>query len=101
MGDGGPRGEAFFEALANGSTDGLLLADDDSIVLWANPAAARLIGGSAEALVGRRTLDLQHPDDADLSLARRARFETMADDERPRIWHGTRRIKRDDGSYRL
>ena len=63
--------ERFLAAILSNMQDAMIVSRDGHIV-FANEAAARLIGGNAPAdVVGRRTLDLVHPD-ARVSAAERA-----------------------------
>ncbi|MBT8227231.1 MAG: EAL domain-containing protein [Dactylosporangium sp.] len=56
---------AHFRSLFAGSTDVTLVLDDDQVVRWQSPAAARLLGLSDQDVVGRSLFALFHPDDAD------------------------------------
>jgi PAS domain S-box-containing protein len=66
----GPRGTgpvpperwADLRALADADEEGVILADDEGRILYANPAAARILGCLADALVGRIGFELCHPD---------------------------------------
>ncbi len=58
-GDGAGR----FRALAERSSDLLLLVGTDRLVLWANAACERVLGYPVESLVGTDPLSLVHPDD--------------------------------------
>jgi diguanylate cyclase (GGDEF)-like protein/PAS domain S-box-containing protein len=42
---------------------GLALTGEEGLIVEANPALARLLGGTPEELAGRRLLDFSHPDD--------------------------------------
>ena len=71
----GPRGPtrfgaAAFRALVESGDDGMILADDTGIILFANPAAERLLGFSPADLVGRLGFDMCRAED--LPLARDA-----------------------------
>lgn len=51
-----------FRALVHGSDEGILLADADGRVLFANPACERLLGYAPGELVGRRGMQLPRPE---------------------------------------
>jgi len=56
------------------TTDAILLRDSSGIILYANPAALRLLRAArSEDLLGRQYLDLVHPDDRALSSQRISR----------------------------
>ncbi|HET6534041.1 MAG TPA: EAL domain-containing protein [Actinoplanes sp.] len=56
--------EAHFRSLVAGATDLTLVLDEDLVVTWQSPAAARLFGLADAEVVGRPFSDLIHPDDA-------------------------------------
>ncbi|MEV6490490.1 PAS domain S-box protein, partial [Actinoplanes sp. NPDC051633] len=51
------------------SPDALILAGEQGVIRFANPATARLLGCDADALVGSDLRRLLHPDDASVVLA--------------------------------
>lgn len=65
--------EAHFRSLVAGANDLILVLDDDLIVRWQSPAAARLYGLSDQDVIGQPLVCLLHPDDiepAELALSR-------------------------------
>jgi diguanylate cyclase (GGDEF)-like protein/PAS domain S-box-containing protein len=56
--------EARFRTLVAGSTDVIMVLDDDLMVRWQSSAAARHFGLSDQEVVGRCFLSMLHPDDA-------------------------------------
>lgn len=58
--------EAHYRSLVSGSSDVIVTLDDDLVVRWQSPAAARQFGLSDHDVVGRSFLSLLHPDDAGL-----------------------------------
>lgn len=56
--------EARFRALVQNSSDVILIADADTTIRYASPAADAVLGIGADELRGRRIIDLTHPDDA-------------------------------------
>jgi len=56
--------EAHFRSLVAGANDLIMIVDDDLVVRWQSPAAARLFGLSDADVVGRPFPALMHPDDA-------------------------------------
>ncbi|GLY99777.1 EAL domain-containing protein [Actinoplanes sp. NBRC 103695] len=55
--------EAHFRSLVAGATDLTLVLDEDLLVTWQSPAAARLFGLAEHEVVGRNFRALIHPDD--------------------------------------
>jgi diguanylate cyclase (GGDEF)-like protein/PAS domain S-box-containing protein len=56
--------EAHFRSLVAGANDLIMIVDEDLVVRWQSPAAARLFGLSDADVVGRPFPSLMHPDDA-------------------------------------
>jgi len=56
--------EAHFRSLVAGANDLIMIVDEDLVVRWQSPAAARLFGLSDADVVGRPFPALMHPDDA-------------------------------------
>ncbi len=54
---------AHYKLLADVSADTILVTLQDGTILYASPAAARLLGIAGSALTGRSAFDLIHPDD--------------------------------------
>ncbi|WP_238016647.1 EAL domain-containing protein [Dactylosporangium sp. AC04546] len=61
--------EARFRTLVSGSTDVAVVLDDDLVVRWQSPAAARQFGLSDQDVLGRPLTDLLHPADATAAAA--------------------------------
>ena len=57
--------ERWFRILVANSSDLIAVLDDQARVLYANPAAERMLGFVPAEHVGRSTLELIHPDDRD------------------------------------
>ena len=55
--------ERWFRTLVANSSDIVAVLDDHGRVLYANPAAERMLGWALSWHVGRNTLELIHPDD--------------------------------------
>lgn len=55
--------EKRFRPLIEKSYDGLLLLDNNGIILYASPGAERILGYSSIELVGSSSFDYIHPDD--------------------------------------
>ncbi|MFG1602540.1 putative bifunctional diguanylate cyclase/phosphodiesterase [Actinoplanes sp. NPDC049265] len=55
--------EAHFRSLVAGATDLTLVLNEDLVVTWQSPAAARLFGLEEDEVVGRNFRELIHPDD--------------------------------------
>ena len=56
--------EARYRLLAENANDMIATTSMDSTILFTTPAVERLLGYAPEEVVGRKTLDLTHPDDA-------------------------------------
>lgn len=56
--------EAHFRSLVAGSTDVIMVLDQDLIVRWQSVAAARQFGLSDQEVVGRHFQSMVHPEDA-------------------------------------
>ena len=59
-----------FEFLVLNATDGIVIGDKNGRHLFANEAAARIIGYSVSELLGMKTTDVLHPDDIPMKLER-------------------------------
>ncbi len=57
------RSEARFKALLEQSADGILLTDVAGRIIYASPAAARLLSRGVAATLGQSLSDFLHPDD--------------------------------------
>lgn len=68
--------ERRFRAVLENGADALLFLSAEGTVLWASALAEHLLGQPAEQLIGRRGLDLVHPDDRE--VVRAARDATRA-----------------------
>lgn len=62
-----------FEALAEASTHGVIVADADERIVWANDALMRISGYRLEDLLGRRPADLMHGEATDAATQARIR----------------------------
>ncbi len=58
------RSEVWAEALVQGSSDLVMVADTDGIIRYASPALREVLGYDAEEFVTRPFVELIHPDDA-------------------------------------
>ncbi len=69
------RREAQYSAIVDRAPVGIVLADQDGMILVANPAFQQMVGYSEDELRSRSARDLTHPDDraASLRLATRLR----------------------------
>ena len=56
--------EAFFRSLIENARDVILVLTSDGTIRYVSGSAARVFGERSEARVGRRMVDLIHPDDA-------------------------------------
>ncbi len=58
------RSEVWAEALVQGSSDLVMVADDEGVVRYASPALREVLGYEADEFVSRPFVELIHPDDA-------------------------------------
>ncbi len=56
--------EAHFRLLAETSTDTIVRGDLDGVRLYISPAVRELLGYEPEEMVGKRAIEITHPDDA-------------------------------------
>jgi diguanylate cyclase (GGDEF)-like protein/PAS domain S-box-containing protein len=68
--------EAQFRSLVAGSSDVIMVLDQDLIVRWQSPAAARQLGLSDQEVVGRHFKSMIHTEDAVLVADRLDRIRT-------------------------
>jgi PAS domain S-box-containing protein len=61
--------DAWFRMTVERIADLVLAIDRDGMVVYANPAAAHLLGISPGEIVGRSCLDFVHPDDLERAIA--------------------------------
>ncbi|MFP5379123.1 MAG: PAS domain S-box protein, partial [Vicinamibacteria bacterium] len=83
-------------ALAEYTTDAVVLVDNDGVVQWASPATLDVLGYAVDALVGTKIRDLLSPEDLDTwqALVERVR----ASPNTPLV--GKYRCRHEDGSWR-
>ena len=63
------RRESDFRLLAEASTDTIIRGDLDGVRLYVSPAVEELLGYAPEELIGRRAIELTHPDDVPVFTA--------------------------------
>ncbi|MBO6635214.1 PAS domain S-box protein [Parvibaculum sp.] len=56
-------GEHFYRALVENAGDILTILDRDGVITYQSPAVRKALGTSEENLIGKRIVDLVHPDD--------------------------------------
>jgi len=88
--------EMRFRALIEQSSDGIVLVGPDASIVYASPSTARILGYSADEIVGMKTFDLIHPDDQHAASQTMAALLTQ-----PGSTHiNYRRLRRKDGTWR-
>ncbi|MEP0709230.1 MAG: PAS domain-containing protein [Parvibaculum sp.] len=60
---GATSGEHFYRALVENAGDILTILDRDGVITYQSPAVRKALGTSEESLIGKRIVDLVHPDD--------------------------------------
>ncbi|MGE4114395.1 MAG: diguanylate cyclase [Candidatus Nanopelagicales bacterium] len=74
------QSEARFRALAENAADVVYQTDLESRLVWVSPSVTQHLGWPAEALVGRRMVELVHPDDlVDAQAKRNEALRTGSD----------------------
>ncbi len=79
--------------LLDASVEGLLVMDDDGMILWVSPSTERLLGTTLHQLIGTPAFDLVHPDDLDMSAQLLDRMLGGFEDPSPTI-----RLRASDGT---
>jgi diguanylate cyclase (GGDEF)-like protein/PAS domain S-box-containing protein len=88
--------EMRFRALIENSSDGIALVGPDATIVYASPSTERILGYSADEVVGMKTFDLIHPDDQQAAAQTMAALLTQ-----PGSTQNTfRRFRRKDGVWR-
>jgi two-component system cell cycle sensor histidine kinase/response regulator CckA len=64
--------EERFRALAENSSDALMLLDAEGRITYLSPSSSRVLGWAPEAMVGRSVFEYIHPDDRELVSVRMA-----------------------------
>jgi two-component system, cell cycle sensor histidine kinase and response regulator CckA len=59
------RARTFFRSLVERNTDGIALTTPEGVLTYASPAAARMLGRTAEAVIGTSLIDYCGPEHAD------------------------------------
>ncbi len=83
-------------ALIENSADAITLIAPDGTIVYDSPAAPRMLGYEADALVGRNALDYIHPDD--LTATRQLLGQVLGQPRTPVA--GLFRFRHHDGSWR-
>ena len=87
------REEELYRLLAENSTDTIVRGNLDGVRLYISPAVRSLLGYEPEELIGRRAMDIVHPDDAEtfgrtMSDVRAGRIDLVVDEQRQRHKNG-------------
>lgn len=88
------RREAHYRLLAESSTDTIVRGNLDGIRLYVSPAVRTLLGYEPDELIGRRALDITHPDDvvefgALMARLREGKLELAVSEQRQRHKDGS------------
>ncbi len=89
--------EERFRVLAEQSFDVILLIDADALITYASPSLTRLAGYAPEDAIGRRGLDLIHPEDQAHALQRLGDLIARREDLVAAVQF---RVQHRDGSWR-
>ena len=91
------RREEYFRLLIENATDIITVIDMQSVISYVSPSTTRVLGYSAEDVLGRQVFDIVHPDD--LALTAAAIQRALG---RPAIPKPVEiRFRHKDGSWRL
>lgn len=91
---GALRREGDFRLLAEATTDTIIRGNLDGVRLYVSPSIGDLLGYAPEELVGRRAIELTHPDDAPAFMAlmqeiKAGRLQTGRTEQRQRHKDGS------------
>ncbi|CAA6604200.1 putative Signal transduction histidine kinase involved in nitrogen fixation and metabolism regulation [Rhodospirillaceae bacterium LM-1] len=87
--------EAHLRAIHDTTDIGIVRTDSKRRILAVNPAFAKMLGASAEELVGRDIIDFTHPEDA---IASKAKFQDLQDGRLHRYSMEKRYRRQDTGA---
>lgn len=88
--------ELKFSRLIEKSENAVILQDASGFILYASPAIERVLGYTRDAIVGRNTLDVFHPDDVPNVMARR---QEVLDNPGKTLPIAVGRLRHQDGHY--
>jgi PAS domain S-box-containing protein len=91
------RSQERFRALVENSTDGIALLDPQGNLHYASPAISRILGYSADELIGVNVFELLHPEDA---MEARRRFASTLKDPTGVVSAPDLRYRHSDGTWR-
>jgi len=87
------KSEALYRGLYEGSADGIILSDDNGVIVDVNRRFSEIYGYEPDTVRGTKVVDLVHPDD----LKRVPfRYQSVLSGESVRI---ERRVRKQDGNY--
>jgi len=89
--------EQLFRALAEQSSDIIILVNQEGTITYANPALDRALGFKAEEMIGASGFEHVHPDD--LKYLTDA-FNLLAGDKNAPVQRSEMRLRHKDGSWR-
>ena len=90
---------AVFRAVAEGASDGLVLMQKNSQILWANQAYCENMGYSLDELIGRYPLEFALPPDIAVSREEARSFEFDPDETRFETLTRVRNIRKDGTEF--
>ncbi|PKN52719.1 MAG: hypothetical protein CVU55_05690 [Deltaproteobacteria bacterium HGW-Deltaproteobacteria-13] len=91
------REEQRFRALAEQSSDIIILVNREGVLLYENPAVERILGFKAEGRIGKSVFENLHPDD--FNIVSKA-FHTLLEDNNATIRNSEIRVRHVDGNWR-
>ena len=89
--------EHKFRALAEQSSDIIVLVNREGDIIYENPAAAKIMGFNVEERIGSKVFDNIHPDDRNIVIDA---FKTLFENENVPVLRGEARARKKDGSWR-
>jgi PAS domain S-box-containing protein len=87
----------LFHALIEHSTDIIVFVDLEGTILYINPAVRQVLGFKPEERIGRKGLELVHPDDMKFMTDS---FITLITDTNFPVIHGEMHLRHKNGSWR-
>lgn len=89
--------ERRFRALAEQSSDIILLLDKNGTILYENPAIKNIMGYDPEDRINRNVFETVHPDDLNIAIEA---FHTLMNDKNSPTQRLSVRVSHPDGNYR-
>lgn len=93
------QSETTFRNIAECASDGLLLMEEDSRIVWANPAYCRIMGYALHEVLGRYPLEFVLPPELAISTEKARSFRFDPKDERFGKLTRVRNVRKDGSEF--